>query len=302
MGVVVRSTAIVRPTRWPMTHGARRLADAAVHRCLAGAERSSRDIELLVNVGVYRERGLGEPALAALIQDDVKANPGDVSTNGHGTFSFDVDNGACGVLTAADLMSGLLASGTIATGLVVASDSASGPLHVRDFPYAEAGGALLLAHDESSEGLGRVRLDTFPEFADLVQGHWEWQAGASLGHPHAGRNRLVVREGAGFGERAAECASDSVHQLLRDENLSASDVDLLLATPGDAFADSLADLVGIGRDQTLHLGERVSRFHTAQPIAAIDSARRAGRWEPARTVLLVSAGAGITVASALYRH
>jgi hypothetical protein len=50
-------------------------------------------------VRIYRDRNLGEPALAALIQDDISANPEDPHKNAHGTFSFDVANGTCGVLT-----------------------------------------------------------------------------------------------------------------------------------------------------------------------------------------------------------
>jgi 3-oxoacyl-[acyl-carrier-protein] synthase-3 len=285
-----------------LTHGARRLADAAVQRCIRQAGQRSSDVDLLINVGVYRERGLGEPALAALIQEDTKLNPGDVAAHGHGTFSFDLDNGGCGVLTAADVIRGLLSSGTIEAGLVTASDSAPGPLHVRDLPFPEAGGALLLGRDDAAVGLGHVRLDTFPEFSELAQGYWEWQGRKPVIGRRAGSNRLVVCQDDGFAPRAAECAAASAGALLLDEGVDVGEIDLLIATPGDLVADACADLLGIDHDRTLHRGEQIGRFHTAQPIAAIELARRSGAWSDARTILLVSAGSGITVASAIYRN
>jgi 3-oxoacyl-[acyl-carrier-protein] synthase-3 len=80
------------------------------------------DIGLLLNAGLYRERILGEPALAALLQADVGANPEDPHGAGHGTFSFDVANGACGPLTALHIADGFLRAGTVEHALVVASD------------------------------------------------------------------------------------------------------------------------------------------------------------------------------------
>jgi len=298
MGVVIRAAATARPTGWPFSHGARRLADTAVRRCLSEVNRSSHDVDLLINVGVYRERGLGEPALAALIQQDIDANPGDVDASGHGTFSFDVDNGLCGVLTAADVVGGLLSSETAAAGLIVASDSAPGPLHARELPFPEGGGALLLERDDTTAGLSRVRVETFPEFAGLLQGFWEWHER----RVRSGRNRLKVLQASGFTLRAAECAAECARALLLDEGVAVGDVDLLIASPGDTFADAVADLLDVGHDRTLHVGEQLGRFHTAQPIAAIDLARRSGAWNNARTILLISAGAGITVAGAIYRQ
>jgi 3-oxoacyl-[acyl-carrier-protein] synthase-3 len=300
MGVVITGVAVSSPTTSLLSHGARRLADAAATACLEPTPWTSDDIEMLVNVGVYRERGLGEPALAALIQEDIAANTGNKVAGRHGTFSFDIDNAACGVLTGADVVRGFLESGAIDLGMVVTSDSAPGPMEQLRLPYPEAGGAMLLAHDDSVPGLSAVRLATFPEYWNLVEGYWEWRE--SSHRRNGGHNRLVVSNRPGFGARAAECAGGVVADLLAGEGVRAQDVDLLIATPEPGFADQLADDLGITHDRTLHLGERLGRFHTAQLIAAVDLARRTQRWAASRTILLVSAGSGITVAAAVYRH
>lgn len=306
MGVVIRGSAAVRPTRWPLSHGARRLADAAIRKSLADAGRAASDVDMLVNAGVYRERGLGEPALAALIQEDVEANRGGTTAAGHGTFSFDVDNGACGPLTGVDVLRGFLSSGAIGLGIVVASDSGPGPRHARWYPRAETGAAWVLDHDPDTEGFVTLRFTTYPEYAELWEGVWRWERRRRRRHRHdgapAGRNRLVVRERPGFRARATECAYESAGKLLADLGLGAGDVDLLIATPGRGMADPLADRLGISPHKVLHMGERLEQAHAAEVIAAVDVARRTGRWAEAHTVLLVCAGSGITVGTALYRH
>ena len=55
---------------------ARRLADAAARTCLAHAGKEPGDVDMLINAGIYREDSMGEPALAALIQEDIGANLG----------------------------------------------------------------------------------------------------------------------------------------------------------------------------------------------------------------------------------
>ncbi|HET7309780.1 MAG TPA: 3-oxoacyl-[acyl-carrier-protein] synthase III C-terminal domain-containing protein [Mycobacteriales bacterium] len=302
MGVVIRSVGVSRPGRL-VGHGARRLADAAARSCLSDADVGPDDVDLLVNAGVYRERGLGEPALAALIQEDVEANVGHPDRHAHGTFSFDIDNAACGVLTAVHIARSFLLSGAIRRALVVTSDSGPGPRHARWMPYDEGGGAVLLERDDGVEGFTDLRFATFPEYAALMQGYWTWEprSGRRPGGP-PGRNRLVVEEHDGFRARAAECAIETAGKMFADAGVTADEIDLLVATPEAGFGDAVAVGLGVTETRVMHLGEQTNRLHTAQPVAAVAAAMRTGRWEEAGTVLFVSAGAGITIACALYRR
>src|SRR5271166_5014086 len=105
---------------------ARKLADLACRGAIARAGVQADEIDLLLNAGLYHDRALGEPALAALIQEDVGINPEDPHEGGHGSFSFDIANGGCGVLTALQVADGFLQSGAIDHALVVASDANPG--------------------------------------------------------------------------------------------------------------------------------------------------------------------------------
>jgi 3-oxoacyl-[acyl-carrier-protein] synthase III len=99
MGTVIEQVSLTGGG-WRTRHSALHLAVKAAKHCLHKAGRSAHDVDLLINAGIYRDRNLAEPALAAMIQEDIGANPEDPHQQAHGTFSFDVSNGSCGILTA----------------------------------------------------------------------------------------------------------------------------------------------------------------------------------------------------------
>ena len=103
MGTVIEQVSLT-DGGWRTRHSALRLAVKAAKHCLHEAGRNADDIDLLINAGIYRDRNLAEPALAAMIQEDIGANPEDPHEQAHGTFSFDVSNGSCGVLTALQIV------------------------------------------------------------------------------------------------------------------------------------------------------------------------------------------------------
>ena len=105
------------------------------------------DVDLLVNAGIYRDRNLGEPALAAMIQQDIGANPENPHADTHGTFSFDVSNGTCGVLTALQIVDGFLKSHAIDCALVVASDADPGRRNERAISLLTDRGGIVVRLD-----------------------------------------------------------------------------------------------------------------------------------------------------------
>ena len=167
---------------------ARRLADAAARTCLEHARREPGDIDMLINAGIYREDNMGEPALAALIQEDIGANPGQPPIGGQGTFSFDLINGICGVISATQLEAGLLRSGVIRLGAIVTSDVDPNLVDPRSAPFRPAGGAMLLSWDDSIAGFTDFYTETFPEYEDLFVSGLVWQERRRL---HAPRGKQL---------------------------------------------------------------------------------------------------------------
>jgi 3-oxoacyl-[acyl-carrier-protein] synthase-3 len=241
---------------------------------------------------------MNEPALASLIQEDIGANPFHPPDAGHGTFSFDISNGACGLLTGMHLVDGMLASGTVELGMVVASDMDPEPGVSEGFGFPGVGGAILLSADDSRAGFTAFQFDTFPEFADLFHSDVDWQDHARRGLVHHGRNILTVEIAETYAARALDCAESTARELTAAQELDLSEVDLLVATasvPG--FADELAERLGVSAEHVASLPDGLAGVHTAAPAVALESARLAA----SRAALFVSAGAGITVAAAIYR-
>jgi 3-oxoacyl-[acyl-carrier-protein] synthase-3 len=292
MGTVVEATAIATPDGDPSI-GAIRLADAAARACLERAHRSPDDVQLLINAGVYLDRNISEPAIASLIQEDIHANPEPAPGGGQGTFSFDVRNGACGLLTGIELVDGLLASGTIQAGMVVAADADPEPGRTEGYDFPALGGAILLSADETRGGFIGFRFETFPEYADQFTSAIDWRA-----EDGGGRNVLTVEVADDYAARALACAEATARRLVAAHRLGLRDIGALVAAASTAgFAAALGDRLGIPARRVASIPDELGRAHTAGLAAALESVALAD----AGTALLVSVGAGLTVATALYR-
>ena len=276
---------------WRSRHSALRLAVTAARVCLEEAGCPPRDLDLLINAGLYRDRNLGEPALAALIQEDIGANPEDPHLGAHGTFSFDLANGVCGVLTALQVADGFLRSGAIRHALVVASDADPGHGLSEDFPFAAAGGALLCRWTDDESGLGPVR------WANFFDGAEAFRSTVSL---EDGRNLLRVAQSETMDEQFAVAAAKVARECLDIASIGLADVDLIVAAPPHpGFTATLASHLGFPVDRICVA--RDERIHTAALIAALDDAISEHRVAEGTNLLLVAAGAGITAGAALYR-
>jgi 3-oxoacyl-[acyl-carrier-protein] synthase-3 len=258
------------------------------------------EIDLLLNAGLYHDRNLGEPALAALIQEDIGANPEDPHAGAHGTFSFDVANGSCGMLTGLQIADGFLRAGTIRHALVVASDATPGRRLAPAFPYAPAGAAIVCGWRPGDQGIQGFRFAHAPagRAGDVAVPDGGLRATVAF---DGGRNRLAIDEAPGFTSAAAAWATEVASKLLADHGLAPGDVDLVVANPTTReFQDALAAGLGAAPG-TVVAGPQVGRVHTAGLGVALDSIVTERRHE-GTTMLLVSAGAGPVAGAALVRQ
>ena len=284
---------------------ARRLADAAARTCLAHAGKEPGDVDMLINAGVYREDNMGEPALAALIQEDIGANLGQPPIGGRGTFSFDLVNGTCGVISAIQIEAGLLRSGVIRLGAIVTSDVDPDLKRPRAVPLRPTGGAMLLGWDDSIAGFTDFCTETFPEYEDLFVSGLVWQGrrGLRVPRPAAGQSQMVIDEKPGYQARLVDCAEEATRRFLRRLGMGIGEIDLLVPAPSSPdFLDPLRARLGIPGDRVAYMPEDLEGAYTTGPIAALQAAIRSGRLGEARNTLMLAAGAGITVALALYRQ
>lgn len=288
MGTVIDGLHVTRGN-WRSRRSGLQLAVTAAKGCLADADTAPADLDLLINAGIYRDRNLGEPALAAIIQDDIGANPEDPHSDAHGTFSFDIANGACGVLTALQIADGFLRSRTISRALVVASDADPGRGASERFPFSPVGAALLCRWSDQDDGLGPVHWVSDPDDGENCRASIDFDMF---------RNVLRFRESAALPGKLAAAGAKAAWRCLDDAGLDLSDVSVIIAAPPDhRYRADLAARLGVSAEQIAVASDE--HMHTASLVAAL---KRETESLPAGTpVLLLAAGAGIVAGAALYR-
>jgi 3-oxoacyl-[acyl-carrier-protein] synthase III len=288
MGTIIDGLHITRGN-WRSRRSALQLAVTAAKGCLLDADTAPTDLDLLINAGIYRDRNLGEPALAAIIQDDIGANPEDPHSDAHGTFSFDIANGACGVLTALQIADGFLRSHTISRALVVASDADPGRGASERFPFSPVGAALLCTWSDQDDGLGPVHWVSDPDDGENCRASIDFDMF---------RNVLRFRESAAMPGRLAATGAKAAWRCLDDAALGLSDVAVIITAPPDhQYRAELAARLGVSAEQIATASDE--HMHTASLVAALKCETET---LPAGTpVLLVAAGAGIVAGAALYR-
>jgi 3-oxoacyl-[acyl-carrier-protein] synthase-3 len=287
MGTVIERVAVTEGG-WRNRHSALRLAVQTANDCLHAAGREADDVDLLINAGIYRDRNLGEPALAAMIQQDIGANPEDPHAHGHGTFSFDIANGSCGVLTALQIVDGFLKSHAIDCALVVTSDADPGHGMSEHFPFSPAGAALLCnwADDGGIESIHWVNAPDEGESFNATVGLVD------------GRNVLRFGVSDDYEDQFAAAAAQAADKCLRESSLELGDVDAIIAAPaGSRYRAALARHLGIAAEQIVVADDE--NVNTASLAAAFD--RAAHQFRAGGRVLLIAAGAGIAAGAALYR-
>ena len=292
MGTVIDRIEITQP-RWRGRHSALHLAVIAAKDCLNGAGCDPDDLDLIVNAGIYRDRNLGEPALAALIQDDIGANPEDPHPDAHGTFSFDISNGSCGVLTALQIVGGFLQTHSVHRALVVASDADPGHGMSEHFPFTAAGAALLCGWIDDGYGLSRVSWVNMNDTSEEAETFC-----ATVGFAD-GRNVLRFSQSAALDEQFAAAGAEAARACLDEQSVRLSDVEMILAAPArPGYRAALSSRLGVDVDKICIADDQ--HLHTAALAAAL--AGKADRLPAGAQVLLVAAGAGVTAGAALYRQ
>jgi 3-oxoacyl-[acyl-carrier-protein] synthase III len=148
-------------------------------------------------------------------------------------------------------------------------------------------------------------METFPEYEDLFFSElvWEKRRPRIVPWRAGGQSHMVIREKAGYQERLVDCAEEATRRFLRRLGMGIDEVDLLVPAPSfPDFLDPLRTRLGIPGDRVAYVTEDLAGAYTASPIAALQAAIKSGRLAEARHTMMLAAGAGITIALAMYRQ
>ncbi|MFJ4806843.1 hypothetical protein [Streptomyces murinus] len=307
MSIVVTAARTALPLPDETAASSVRLASRAARDCLTDAGLAPEAVGVLINTGVYRESNTFEPALAALVQREVGINLDYLAAaTPVAGFSCDLMNGACGVLNAVQVAQALLVTGSTDRVLITAADVHPGGRAADDpaYPYADLGAALLLERGtEPGTGFGRVSLrgTTDKDGSAGTRGYLE-----TAGMGAEGRGRITVEREPETErvERLVALAADTVSAYARGEGLRLDRTLVVCAPAAPDFADRLAGRLGLNPQSVWAPGAPGTAGGeplTAAPVVGYLSVLEHGLPADKDQVLLVTAGAGPSVACVSYR-
>ncbi len=288
--VRIAGVGVSLPAWWQRRKGSVAHAVTAGRRCLAASQRRPTDVGVLVSAGVFRDGHVAEPAIAAYIQHRLGIN---IEFQGRATLSFDLLNGGCGMLNAAQVVGAMLQSGQIEAGLVVAGEANSDRRPDAASTVARSGAALLLdLSSGAGTGFGAFAFRTHEEDADL------FTAVVSLARP---RGRLLIRRQARLAESWLAHAAAAVEEVLAKAGLTRDQIGLVVPAQLTAdFLSRLPDVIGIPAGKVVDFTANLPDTGSTSVVLAWHRVCQQRPPAPGTHVLFLAFGSGLTVGAALY--
>jgi len=286
----IESLGASLPRRHLLRWGSVRHAVEAGRQCLRASHHCKADIGLLINAGVHRDHHICEPAMAVFIQHRLGIN---IEFQQRSTLAFDLQNGGCGMLDAAQAAVALLQSGEIEAGLVVASEVNSDRHPDPAFTYPASGAAMLLdVSPWRDRGFGDFAFHTRDDYADLS---------TSLVSLAQKRGRIVIQRHAELEDKYLAMAGAVVEDVLTRDQLLPKDIDFIVPAQISAgFLSRLPEAIGFPEDKVIKFSDRLPDTLSTSLFLALKLAMDDRRPVPGQKALLLACGSGITVAAATY--
>lgn len=294
MGVTIKSTAV---TIFEQDNvGSVDYAVAAGNQCIRNAGISRNDIDLLINVGIYKDDNVVEPATAALIQMQMEINLDPDLRKDKSTFCLDQFNGACGFIYGVFTADAILTNEKDYKVLIISSNVYPSKMRNARFPFTHSASAALLEHDKSPKGFIKYK------FATMHEGNNGLDTFIDLpgDHPDS-RHNIKVKIYDDFPERATDLTVSALREFIAENNIDVAKVKLLINHPFKEFAARVADGSGIAGGNVLDLFDKYGDTHSSALNIAFHEAVEREFIKENDDVLFVSVGSGISVAVALYK-
>lgn len=273
-------------------------AARAAEQCIATAGIDKQDIDLLVHVGIYREDNIAEPPMAPLIQQRLGLNLDPVKHPvGKTTFSFDLANGACGFLYAAQVIDAILKNGGIKQALIVSSDVHPSKKQIPDFPYTHLGAAVLLTRsDQKEKGFKNFMFRTSEDGYSGVEGYHDLPA-----YGNEGRKCITVTVQDDYSRRLQEFTVRTVKEYVESRLIDVSDIRLLITSqPAPGFGRRIAESIGLKENSVVDVYDKYGDPHTSALSIGYFIAAQKGLFKENDQILFIGAGSGLTSACGLY--
>lgn len=294
MGALIKSTAITKNG----SNSSIELAVQAAEKCISKSNIAKEDIDLLINIGLYRDDNIMEPAIAPLIQKELGINLDPALNPDKTTFSFDLANGVCGFIYASKVIQASFATGRSRCALIVSSDVHPSKKNHPDFPYREVGAAMLL-ENTNDDRYG------FKDFLikSSSNGYYGLSSYCDITKTGTmGRSTFDFFKEQNYTEKLRNLVSGEVGGYLDSLNVSKSDINLVIASHHEKnFGKRVSDSIGInGKSRVIDLYDQYNNPGTSTFSLGYDYALSENMVNKDDRILFIGAGSGLTLACALY--
>ena len=293
MSTIILSSAMIKNG----IHSALDLSMEAGLSCIETAGIAKDEVDLLINIGIYHDDNIMEPAISPLIQKKLGLNTDPVYENSNFTFCFDLYNGPCGFLDAVFVADSLLKSGQVKNVLIVSSDVHPSKKEHKDFPFTNLGTAVLLSSDpDPSKGFSHFHFDTAEKGGPgLLAGGDPKSVGDKARHNvHMFPDDTYIDDVSAF-------AISSVKSYIASQNLKLDQVKYLVTTQQNKdIPVRIQNGIGLnGNSRAINLYDTYGDPHTSALSLGFHTIRGNGLKEE-DSILFVASGSGLTSACAMY--
>ncbi len=255
------------------------------------------EIGLVINTGVYRDKFLSEPAVAALMAGDLGINLHPEPESKNKSFTFDLLNGSLGFLEACYTAIQMVQAGKFNTALITTSEIENNREYRPDnfLGIRETGSAMVLHKEEtdSNIGFGNFMFKNFPAYLDTYQTHSTWGKGEAY---------LDFIKNPNMEEFYLKCIVETVHDFMELEGLKLEDFDLLFPPQiSPEFVGQLKDQLALSDDKVVNIAREGEDFFTSSVPQSIRFAQETGMVKEGSKGLIIAVGSGIQVGCAIYQ-
>ena len=286
----IESIGVSPPLKYFRGKGSLSHAVKAGARCLKNSTYFRKDVEVLINSGIYRDGHYAEPAFSSFIQKKLRIN---TEFQGKRTLSFDLQNGGNGMLTGIHVAANLISSGRIKTGMVISSETNADKKPDPNYHYKNSGAAVMLDLSENSQiGFGNFVLRSFEKYIHL------YSSFVSLTQKYG---RLFIKKKKELEEAYLVCVQSVIKELLDTENLSADDISFVIPSQiSEYFLNKLPEKIDFKTEKIINLFHKYGDTLTTSVFLSLKHLLDKKMIQPGQKIILLTVGAGITVGAAVY--
>lgn len=276
------------------------MAVFAARNCLARARMAMEDVDLLINVGVFRDDNIIEPAMATLIQQQLGMNldPTAEEPMRKTTLSFDINDGDCGLITAARVVDTLFKAGSSQSALIVSGDIHPSKSPRPDFPFQSVAAAVLLTRsEEDSQGFSRFHCATSGSGGHGFSAHVNLTENG-----RRGRECMDYLVEDGYRDRLSDFTAAMIGEWFPSGADKPDHIDFIVTSqPAKGFGAEIARFVDPkGRARVVDLYETYGDPHTSSLTLGYHDLAGKGLLKRGDRILFIAAGSGLSAACALY--